>query len=378
VSRIAACLFALIFAPLLQAQTAADEKANEFFSGKGPVPTLKIEVDKTNLDMLKKDGRKYVRAIIRNDTVVYRDVGIHLKGAAGSSRGWDDKPALTINSNKFKKGLTFNGLDKFHLNNSVQDGSYFNELITGDMFLAAGVPSPRSAHVMVELNGRKVGLYVLKEGFDETFLGRHFADRHGNLYDGGFLRDIDQDLELDSGPGCDWKDLKALAKACREPDPKKRLELLDKHLDLDKFYAYWAIEVLCCDWDGYTRNRNNYRLYHDPKSDKFVFFAHGKDQMFGNAQDALIHGWGGLCARRLFETEDGKKRYLKTLKEVFEKHYDVKKIHERIDSLTPRVVEALEKVNKDWAQQFKDEARNEKQRIKDRYDWVKNELPKLK
>lgn len=375
--RAFACLAVFFIADCSFAQTS-DEKANDFFSGKGPVPTLKIEVDKPNLDMLHKDGRKYVRAIIRNDTVTYRDVGLHLKGAAGSSRGWEDKPALTINSNKFKKGLTFNGMDKFHLNNSVQDGSYFNELITGDMFLAAGVPSPRSAHVMVELNGRKVGLYVLKEGFDETFLGRHFADRYGNLYDGGFLRDIDQDLELDSGPGCEWKDLKALAKACREPDHKKRLELMDQKLDLDKFYAYWAVEVLCCDWDGYTRNRNNYRVYHDPKSDKFVFFAHGKDQMFGNTQDPLVTGWGGLCARRLFETEEGQKRYLKTLKEVFEKHYDLKKINERIDSLTPRVVEALGKVNKEWAQWFKDEARNEKQRIKDRYEFVKKELPKLK
>ena len=371
-------LFSLAFFTTAAFAQTADEKANELFSGKGPVPTLKIEVDKPNLEMLKKDARKYVRAIIRVDSVTYRDVGLHLKGAAGSFRNWDDKPAITINSNKFTKEQTFNGLDKFHLNNSVQDGSFFNELISGDMFLAAGVPSPRSCHVVVELNGRKVGLYLLKEGFDKTFLSRHFKDRFGNLYDGGFVKDIDQDLKLDSGPGCDWKDLKDLAKACRENDQAKRLKEMDKRLDLDKFYAYWAIEVLCCDWDGYTRNHNNFRIYHDPKSDKFVFFAHGKDQMFGNSADGLVTGWGGLCARRLFETEEGKKRYFKTLKEVFEKHYDVKAMHKRIDDLTPRVNEALEKVNNEWAKWFKDEAKNEKQRIKDRYEWVKKELPKLK
>ena len=232
--------------------------------------------------------------------------------------------------------------------------------------------------MIVELNGRKMGLYLLKEGFDKTFLAKHFKDRNGNLYDGGFLQDIDQKIQLDSGPGCDWNDLKALTKACRENDQKKRLEEMEKRLDLDKFYAYWAIEVLCCDWDGYTRNRNNYRIYHDPTSDKFVFFAHGKDQMFGNTGDPLITGWGGLCARRLFETEDGKKRYAKTLKDIFEKHYDVKKMHERIDSLAPRVIKELEKVNKEWANWFKDEVKNEKQRIKDRYEWVKKELPKLK
>ena len=375
--RIVAVIACLIGVQSAWAETP-DEKANLLFSGKEPVPTLKIEVDKANLTMLNKDVRKYVRAIIRVDTVTYRDVGLHLKGAAGSFRNWDDKPALTINSNKFTKGLTFNGLDKFHLNNSVQDGSFFNELISGDMFNAAGVPAPRSAHVIVELNGRKVGLYLLKEGFDRTFLARHFKDVSGNLYDGGFLRDIDQNLQLDSGPGCDWKDLKDLAKACREPDQAKRLKEIDKRLDLDKFYAYWAVEVLCGDWDGYTRNRNNYRVYHDPKSDKCVFFAHGKDQLFQSAGDILEQGWGGLCARRLFETEEGRKRYFKTLKDIFEKHYDVKAMHARIDKLTPRVVEALEKVNKEWAQWFKDEAKNEKQRIKDRFEFVKKELPKLK
>jgi hypothetical protein len=354
-----------------------NERANAFFSSKEPVPTLKVEVEKAQLDLLNKDPRKYIRATIRNGDTVYRDVGMHLKGAAGSFRNWDDKPAMTINPNKFKKGQTFNGIDKFHLNNSVQDGSFFNELISGEIYRAAGVPAPRVAHVIVELNGRKAGLYILKEGFDETFIGRHFERSDGNLYDGGFLRDIDQDLELDAGKGCEWADLKALTKACREQDHAKRLEEMGKRLDLDKFFAYWAIEILTADWDGYTRNHNNYRIYHDPKSDKFVFFAHGKDQLFGNTGDALIHGWGGLCARRLFETEAGRKRYLEALKTVFARHFDVRKIHARIDELTPRVIKALEPVNKDWANGFKGESQGIKNRIKERCDWIKAELTRM-
>lgn len=357
---------------------SAKEKSDAFFSGKDPVPTLKVEVDPVNLKMLKENPRNYVRGIIRNDTVVYRDVGLHLKGAAGSFRPWDDKPALTINSNKFKSGQTFNGLDKFHLNNTVQDGSAFNELISAEMFLAAGVPAPRAAHVIVELNGRKVGLYVLKEGFDEVFLARHFEQSHGNLYDGGFLRDIDQDLKLDHGRGSEWKDLKSLVRACRIPDHKERLKEMDKLLNLDQFFAFWALEVLTCDWDGYTRNRNNYRIYHDPKSDKMHFFVHGKDQLFGNPADPVLTNWGGLCARRLFETEEGRKRYVKTLKDIFEKYFDLKKILKRIDELTPRTVDALKAVNKDWANWYQGEVRGEKQRITARHEWLKNELPKLK
>ena len=359
------------------AQTA-DEKADEFFSGKGPVPTLRIEVDKVNFEMLRKDVRKYVRAIIRNDTVVYRDVGLHLKGAAGSFRNWEDKPALTINSNKFKKGQTFNGLDKFHLNNSVQDGSYFHELISGDLFRAVGVPAPRCAHVMVELNGRKVGLYVLKEGFDETYSwpATSKTTPATSTTAASSATSISHS-NWTVVAGNEWADLKALAKACREPEHAKRLVEIGKRVDLDKFYTFWTLEVLTVDWDGYTRNRNNYRIYHDPKSDQFVFFAHGKDQLFQNAGDSLVHGWGGLCARTLYETEEGKKRYHKTLSDIVSKHFDVKVMHARIDALSPRVVEALKAVDPSSAKAFEREVRDVKRRIKERVEWVKAEIVKL-
>jgi hypothetical protein len=68
-------------------------------------------------------------------------------------------------------------LDKIHLNNSVQDRSYLTEILCGDLFLAAGVPAARGTHARVFLNGRDLGLYGLKEGFDQSFLRRHFRAR---------------------------------------------------------------------------------------------------------------------------------------------------------------------------------------------------------
>ena len=88
------------------------------------------------------------------------------------------------------------GLDKFHLNNSVQDGTYMNEDPVRRDGPGDGLPAARGTHALVELNGRKVGFYVLKEGFDKTFLRRHFKDANGNLYDGGFLQTWT--------PGCNW------------------------------------------------------------------------------------------------------------------------------------------------------------------------------
>jgi spore coat protein CotH len=280
---------------------------------------------------------------------------------------------------KFVSGQSYRGLDKFHLNNSVQDGTYFDEIICGEMALGAGVPTARATHVLVELNGRKVGFYVLKEGYDKTFLRRHFGDASGNLYDGGFLMDIDQPLRLESGKGNDRKDLKALVAACREPNGDKRFAALDKVLDVDRMISNACMQVIATDWDGYCRNRNNYRVYFDPKSQKAVFIPHGMDQMFGSPQESLWPGWGGLAARALLETPEGKKRYIARLKEMTEKQFDLAKIFRRIDELVPRAREAMESVNKGSGKAWEaNEVKALKDRLKQRAEYLKKELPKLK
>jgi spore coat protein H len=304
-------------------------------------------------------------------------VAIHLKGAAGSFRGFDDRPALTLNMDHFAKGQSFHGMDKFHLNNSVQDGSYLNEILCGEMALANGLPAARGGHALVELNGRKLGLYVLKEGFDTTFLRRHFADTTGNLYDGGFLQDIDAPLKLDHGTPNMQKDLKGLVKVCQEPNLEKRFAALDKAMDVDRMITNAALQAICTDWDGYCRNRNNYRVYFDPKSGKAVFFPHGMDQMFQNPHDPLP-GWGGLAARAVLETPEGKKRYIAKVKEMTEKHFTLEKWYKRIDELVPRMKEALETVQKGAGKNYENEVRGYKDRLKQRAEYLKREVPKLK
>src|SRR5262249_20210482 len=240
---------------------------------KAQVLNLTIDVPKNELDALNREPRKYVKCLLKEGNTEYADVGIHLKGAAGSYRGFDDKPGLTLNADKFTDGQRFHGMDKFHLANSVQDPSYLNELICGEIFRAAGVPASRISHATLTLNGRKRGLYYIKEGYDKQFLQANFGSHNGNFYDGGFLRVIDQTLELISGKGdvADRADLKALLAATREPDEKKRFEKMEKLLDMDRFISYVVCEMITSDWDGYPSKCNNYRIYHDPKTNKITF-----------------------------------------------------------------------------------------------------------
>jgi spore coat protein CotH len=368
---------ALLFAAGAGAAEKPDPSA-EFFKMTGKVPVFQITVDKAEADSLRREPRKYVKCTLKVGDQTLKDVAIHLKGAAGSFRGFDDKPALTLNTDHFKKGQRFQGMDKFHLNNSVQDPTYLDEWICGGMALEAGVPTARAAHALVELNGRKLGFYVFKEGYNKTFLHRFFEDVSGNMYDGGFLTDIDSPLKLDTGSDNGRKDLQALAKACREPNGDKRFAALEKVLDVDKMISNACMQIICTDWDGYCRNRNNYRIYFDPKSGKATFIPHGMDQMFQNPGDALWPGWGGMAARALIETPEGKKRFIARLKEMTAKNFKLEDIYKKIDAVVPRAKEAMESVQKGAGKNYENEVKAFKDRLKQRSDFLARELPKLK
>ena len=253
--RCAAALAVLCLAVLALASEKDDKAAAAFFAS-GKVVRIAIDLDKKEIQSLRSQPRKYAKATLKVDgKVVGTDVAVHVKGAAGSTRGIDDKPGLTLNMDKFKKGQRFHGMDKWHLANSVQDPSYLSELICGELYRAAGVPASRIGHAVVTINGRVRGLYYIKEGYDKGFRKRSFGNADGNFYDGGFIRDIDQPLQKLRG-GTDVKnyaDLKALHAACSERDLAKRFQKMEKLLDMDRFVTYLCLGVLTCDWDGYTR-----------------------------------------------------------------------------------------------------------------------------
>ncbi len=343
---------------------AAKRENSENFFESGFIPQIHIRIAETNLARLRRNDRNYVRATVKEGDTVYEEVGIHLKGAAGSHRPVDDeKPAFTLNFDKFVDHQSFHGLDKLSLNNSVQDGSYMTEAICSELFLAAGVPTARATHARVWLNGRDLGFYVLKEGFDKTFLKRHFKNVNGNLYDGGFLREITEPLELTSSDGDvrNRADLKALAAAAREPDHTKRLDRMRQVLDLDRFLSFAALEMLTWHWDGYVMKKNNYRVYHDPDSGKLVFFAHGMDQMFWDPNGSVVPQLGqvdGLVARALLETTEGQRLFRERAASLLTNVFTVERLTNHLNQLQARIRPMLEAISKDEARNHDNAVKN--------------------
>jgi spore coat protein H len=374
---VAVPFFALDAAP---GDAAREKKQRDAFFQDGKIIHLKIEIDKADLESLRREPRKYVKAVLREGDLSIREAGIHVKGAAGSWRGIDDKPGLTINMDKFRDDQRFRGMDKFHLANSVQDPSYLSELLCGELMRAAGVPAARIGHAVVTINGRPRGLYYVKEGYDAAFLEKHFGSSDGNFYDGGFLRDIDQPLELirTRKDVADRADLKALAAAAREPDRAKRFQKLETLLDLDVFISYMVVEAIAWDWDGYPFKCNNYRVYHHPVKNQITFIPSGMDQMFGDVNGPVLPDFGGMVARGLVDTPEGRKRYIARAKEIMAKVYKTNDLIKRLDQLEKRIQPELAKVDPNAGRDYKNQVNRLRDAIREREKVANEQLKKLK
>ncbi len=298
----------------------------------GVVRHIRFVVASEELKSLRSHPRQYVHADLSEGTNLLRNVAVRLKGSRSFQRV-DGKPSFTVDCDRFRAGQRFHGLTRFYLNNSVEDPSYLNEELGSDLFRAAGLPAPRVSHAIVELNGRRLGLYVLKEGFANEFLARHFQRADGNLYEpqAGVAPDVTGPMTRNSGAGPDDDlDLRRLAAAAAQENLALRWKALEEILDLDRFFTFMAMETLSGHRDGYCLARNNYRLYHDPSSNRFIFLPDGMDQLFGRADFPVEPHMAGIVAKAVLEMPPGRQAYRDRLPLMFTNCF-------RIEALTDRV-----------------------------------------
>ncbi len=305
----------------------------------GVIPRIAIQIQPQDLKSLRRKARQFVPATVREGGLVCEEVGVHLKGSTGSFQGLDAKPGLTLDFARFHRGQRFHALRRIHLNNSVEDPAFVNEMIGSELFCAAGVPAPRATRAWVMLNGRTLGLYVLKEGFTEDFLAASFGSSDGNLYDTDWGHDVDQPMKRNLGRGQKegQPDLNALAAAALEPDPDRRWQRLAALLDVDRFLSFMALEVMFCHRDGYSLARNNFRIYHDPGADRLVFLPAGMDQLLGKADLPWRPQMAGVVARALMELPEGRRQYTKRFADLFQRCFEVAALTNRVNELVAEV-----------------------------------------
>ncbi len=352
----------------IHARSGRQAAADTLFTNRFPL-FLRLEVSKASVASLRRRPREWTSATLREGDVVYTNLAIKLKGGAGSFRSFDDKPGLTL---KFEDGGgAFHGLKKLHLNNSVQDESYLSEWACGEMFRQAGVPTPRAAHAWVELNGRKLGLYVLLESVNRDFLARYFPNPRGNVYGQSGNADVTDNLELrtNAGQAAGHDDLEALAEAARGPVAR-----LAQVLDMDRFLSFMAMEVLFNHWDGYTMNVKNYLVYHDPDAGKMTFIPHDLDQLFRDSQESILPRPHGRVAQAVLKDADLRRRYLSRCAELYTNVLARPEWPGRIEAKAAELSAAIAKWDPAAARQLEENAGQFVDRLQHRSDALAKQL----
>ncbi len=362
-------LLVFILPAWIQAEEKAPNSGHEtvtFFES-GTIPELKLVIDGEGQQKLRDAPRDYTRCtLIEDGTTTFKSIGVKLKGAAGSYRDFDDRPGLTLNLDKYKKGQRWHGMEKLHLNNLVQDESLLSEWLGAELFREAGYPVPRAGHVRLWINDRDMGIYVLREGFDGPFLKRSFQDNNGNLYDGGFVQDIDTALEMDAGDDPDNRsDLVGLATACYQPDAQVRWAQIAERVDMHQFLTFMALERLCGHWDGYTLNMNNYRVYFPPQG-KGVFLPHGMDQLFSDPGAGLYDHSASLLAVAVMQNDEWRGQYRERLMKLSQLLRPVDRWLPKIDQKRELLKPILESINADQAAAHGDRVNELKDRLTQR------------
>ena len=300
---------------------------------------LALEISSAQLEAMKTnaDNHAYVHCSIREGERFFPDVGIHCRGNAEKELA-SGKPDFIVRFDEFISGQKLHGARRVTLQACKEDPSYLSAPMALDMFRQAGVPAPRCSFARVEMNGRKLGLYVVMEAVDRSFLRQYFRKTKGNLYDEGDRTDVTGKLDKDRGEDPDdQSDIDALAAAALQTDPTVRWNQLQQRLDMDRFMAFMALEVLLWQKDSYALHARKFRIYNDPATSRLVFFPKGVERVLEKTDGPIVPKCKGVVAKAVLMTPEGEKQYRQTVARMLDTVFNPAQVQTRSQQLAATI-----------------------------------------
>lgn len=230
----------------------------------------------------KDDENTYYPADMTWKNVTVRNIGIRSRGS-GTRNGI--KPGLRVDFNRYLTNQEFLGMKALILDNGYSDPSTIRESVAMKLYAGVGLPAPREAHARLYVNNEYVGVYILVDSVDRTFITRLFGDAEGNTELGGFLYEykwlfywyleyLGSDLSTYAGLfrpqtrdsdslGTLFMPIEAMVRTINEAPDDQFASAVGQYLDLTEFMKYLAVEQFTAEWDGFAGNwaTNNFYLY---------------------------------------------------------------------------------------------------------------------
>ena len=278
----------------------------KIFSEQNSLATLtKLYEDNRKL-RFKMDPNQYANCQVTIDGISLAEVGVRYKGASSYSATSSIKKSLKLDFNEFVKGQKYQGLKKLNLHNGMGDPSFMRESLCYELLSQADAPYCKTAYAKVYLNNKYLGLYLMVEQIDKSYLKRHFGTSKGTLYkviSGQDLSTIDNknffkkffQLRTNKDTG-NYDKLFEFVELINNNSGEQFREEIDDIFDVSSFLKSLAVYTLTNNWDSYLGTCRNYYLYHNPRNDKLIWIPWDQNLTFGGTlKDYLYDAYAGTC-----------------------------------------------------------------------------------
>lgn len=311
---------------------------------------------------------QYMQASVTVNEKTYYSCGIRFKGESSYEFYPGKKKPFRIKFDKFIKSQDMDGLDEINLNNNFKDPTMMREKIYLDLLNRKGLPAPRATYAKVYLNEKYLGLYLVTENINSTFLKTRFGDAKGNLFQGEPLATFkyygnqssdyyNKFILKNNGNVNDWSDLVSFISLINDTTLSEDIYLrkLESAFNLDKCLRAWAINNLMLNIDAYNMfYPHNFFIYHDNITNKWNWISLDGNYAFAAWNPVMSipsllkmsilvpDGVPFKDVRPLLDNTLGRnnrirKRYLAIVNDLLQNEFSEKNISDMVDSLSLRI-----------------------------------------
>ena len=209
----------------------------------------------------------------------------------GSREANPNKPNLRIDFKRNDPNQDNGGVEGLRAKNCGQDVTCLREPLTFDAMRAAGLPVLRTTFADVFVNGEAFGFYLLEESIGRDFVRDLTGNDDGAIYEAGDCQGfvppakgcaalLDLYQQPFNVPVSTGADLAAICAAING-DPAQFASSVGALVKLDEWIqAVAADTAIAGDYDGFSTNGANFRLYGDTKLKKMRLVITGPDTTY--------------------------------------------------------------------------------------------------
>jgi spore coat protein H len=160
-----------------------------------------------------------------------------------------------------------------------------SEPLAYELYRMAGVPSPIAQHVRLSMDGHNLGIHLLIEQPNKSFLARNGRDDTGNLYKlAWYGQNSTEQHQKRTNLRSSHADLLQLLDGLKNRSAAEQWEFIEKNFNVEECASYYAVNMCIQNWDGFF---NNYYAYHDSGSTgKWEIYPWDEDKTWGDYDGA--------------------------------------------------------------------------------------------